>query len=113
MNQTQGATAEAKVCEYLCRYGHIVLAKNWRTRSAEIDIISRHQKTIYFTEVKYRRTNMHGHAFEYVTAKKLRQMHIAARQYMATHPELSSFRKSLLVAAVSGPHFVIELIEVV
>ena len=111
MHQTQGALAEAKVCIHLRKLGHVVIQQNWRTRTAEIDIISRQGCTLYFTEVKYRRTDAYGDACEYVTSKKLSQMRFAARQYIATSPKNARFNKSLLVAGVSGLDFRVELLE--
>lgn len=73
-----GRNAEEKVAEFLRREGHKIIAKNWRTRWCEIDIVSTYKNTVFFTEVKYRRQNDWGSGFDYITKAKLKQMTFAA-----------------------------------
>jgi Holliday junction resolvase-like predicted endonuclease len=54
------------------------LARNWRTKVCEIDIVANKNKIIYFVEVKYRSSDKQGSGFEYITPKKLSQMGFAA-----------------------------------
>lgn len=77
------------------------MARNWRTKYCEIDIISRHRNTLYFTEVKYRKTNTQGGGIAAITPKKLQQMAFAAEFFAAKHgSDSKGFR--LAVAEVSG-----------
>ena len=48
----RGAAGEARAAEFLCRNGWQVLARNFRTRSGEIDIIASRGEVIAFVEVK-------------------------------------------------------------
>lgn len=78
-----GREAEALVAEELKHLGHKIISMNWRTRWCEIDIVSTHKKTVYFTEVKYRSSNAWGSGFEYITKQKLKQMHFAAEFWLS------------------------------
>jgi len=110
-----GDKAETKVAEYLGELGHEVVARNWKTRMCEVDIVSVLGGKIYFTEVKYRRDGQHGTGLEVVTAEKLRQMKFAAESFMKFQGEtlqqgftLKSLEPLLAVASVGGPDFRVE-----
>jgi len=80
---TEGRIAENNVAAQLMRDGHSILEQNWRTRRAEIDIVSKRGQTVYFSEVKYRSSDSWGDGFDYITSTKLKQMHFAAEQWIA------------------------------
>lgn len=73
-----GQRAEQVASEHLQRQGFTILERNWRTRWCEIDIVAQKGQNVYFVEVKYRRSNNWGSGLEYITPKKLQQMHFAA-----------------------------------
>jgi len=95
-----GDAAEERVAFFLKAQGHEVLERNWRTKFCEIDIISRKGGTIYFTEVKYRKTPTHGSGLAAITAKKQRQMLFAAELFAADR--FKNHDLLLAAAAVSG-----------
>ena len=98
-----GDRAESRVADYLESLGHEIVARNWKTRWCEIDIVSVLGDKIYFTEVKYRKDGGHGTGFEVVGKEKLRQMEFAAESYIKFYgSELSPL---LAVANVSGMDF--------
>lgn len=80
-----GDAAETLVAEYLVSIGHAILARNWRTKYCEIDIVSECNGTVYFTEVKYRKTDAQGGGMAAITTDKLRRMTFAAELYAARH----------------------------
>lgn len=96
-----GDVAETKVAEYLMLRGHEILARNWRTKYCEIDIVSRRNKTIYFVEVKYRKTNTQGGGLAAITLKKHQQMTFAAELFVARHG-MASYDLTLAAADVTG-----------
>jgi ribonuclease HII len=96
-----GDTAEDEATNYLLRHGHEIITRNWRTKFCEIDIISRHGDTVYFTEVKYRKTDAHGGGLAAITAKKRRQMTFAA-EYYALKNNLANINLRLAAADVTG-----------
>lgn len=101
-----GDRAENTVADYLSRQGHEILDRNWRTKVCEIDIVSRLDDTVYFTEVKYRKNADYGDGFAAITAQKLRQMKFAAEIYALKHRFKGQMR--LAVASASGEEFVLE-----
>lgn len=101
-----GDRAEEVVAEYLRHEGHVILERNWRTKFCEIDIISRHDQTIYFTEVKYRKNAKYGDGLAAITSKKQRQMKFAAAVYLTHHTEGEAV--VLAAASVTGEEFALE-----
>jgi len=96
-----GDTAENEASQYLVRAGHEIIERNWKTKFCEIDIVSIKDKTIYFHEVKYRKTARQGDGIAAITPKKLRQMKFAA-EYYALKNKLPGFDLRLTAIAVSG-----------
>ena len=96
-----GDSAEDLAAEYLRGLGHDILVRNWKTRFCEVDIISLHGQTFYFTEVKYRRSTVRGGGLAAITAKKQQQMRFAAEFYAASH-KLKNVNLQLLAIAISG-----------
>lgn len=80
-----GDLAESIASDYLKQADHKIIERNWKTKFCEIDIISKHQDTIYFTEVKYRKKSDQGGGLSAVTTTKLKQMKFASECYVASH----------------------------
>ena len=99
-----GDRAESAVADYLISIGHVILARNWKTRMCEIDIVSQFNDIIYFTEVKYRKNANQGDGFAAITDQKLRQMKFAA-EYYALKNKLDQSNMFLAGADVSGVDF--------
>lgn len=76
-----GDNAETKAAEHLQALGHSIIERNWKTKWCEIDIITKFESTIYFTEVKYRKNDRSGDGFAAITKTKLKQMTFAAEYY--------------------------------
>lgn len=93
---SRGRQAEAIAAEFLMRHGCIILAQNWRTRWCEIDIVAQKDGVTYFIEVKYRGSNAWGSGLDYITPKKVQQMHFAADFWRAQHRVAGNY---LLAAA--------------
>jgi len=77
-----GRQAEQAASEELERRGYEVIARNWRTRVCEIDLVARKDNCMHFVEVKYRAQNDQGSGLDYITKGKLRQMRFAAEQWL-------------------------------
>ena len=102
-----GDRGEQIVVDYLVESGHEIVARNYKTKLFEVDIISRKNEMLYFTEVKYRSGRDFGGALDFIDKKKQQKMHLAVEGFMATHPEYADFRPTLAVAAV-GKDFRLE-----
>lgn len=97
-----GDKGEQAAADWLVADGHEIIERNWRTRYCEIDIVSRKDDILYFTEVKYRKNDNFGGGLAAITAKKQRQMHFAAELFMAKHPQYEGCDMRLLAVAVKG-----------
>lgn len=101
-----GQKAEQIVASHLeTTHHHTILARNFKAKSYEIDIISLDAQNIYFTEVKYRKTASRGTALEQITPKKRQQIQFAAEAFLAKHPEYKLRQPLLAAASVEGPDF--------
>src|SRR5258706_431667 len=65
-----GKTGEDLACQELERRGYAIVARRYRRRGGELDIIARDGKTMVFVEVKAREGRAFGEASEAVTARK-------------------------------------------
>lgn len=83
MSTEIGRRAEQVAADYLQAKGYEVLARNWRTRWCEIDLIVSKRRVVYFVEVKYRGNAQQGSGLDYITPRKLEQMHFAAEFWLA------------------------------
>ena len=80
-----GDNAETVAASHLKKLGHVIVDRNWKTKFCEIDIVSSLHDTIYFTEVKFRRSTQQGGGIAAITPAKLRQMKFAAEYYALVH----------------------------
>ncbi len=102
-----GSMAEAKVAEYLMSIGHKVVARNFKTKMYEIDIVSILGNKIYFTEVKYRKDNFAGGGLAAVDNRKLTQMKFAAESFLKYKINYKFLDPILAVANVMGDDFTV------
>jgi putative endonuclease len=99
----RGDSGEDRACDYLRRRGLKILARNYRCRAGEIDVVAEDRGTVVFVEVKERRGESHGSAVEAVTATKRRKVVRAAQAYAAAHGLCDSPLRFDVVAIDWGP----------
>jgi putative endonuclease len=80
--QIAGNDAEERAAAYLAERGLAILARNFRTRLGEIDLVARDGETLVFVEVRLRRPGPFGGALESITPAKQRRIRAAAQQYL-------------------------------
>jgi putative endonuclease len=80
-NET-GKAGEASALKFLQDAGHLILAQNYRHARAEIDIISKENNLIIFTEVKTRSSNFFGFPEQSVDRKKRKLIQLAAEEFL-------------------------------
>ena len=78
-----GNAAEEQAARHLVRHGLAVLARNYRCRGGEIDLICRDGATLVFVEVRLRTHRGFGGAAASITAAKQRRITTAANHYLA------------------------------
>ena len=80
-----GKTGEELACKELERRGYAIVARRYRRRRGELDIIARDGPTLVFVEVKARQGHTFGKAAEAVTTTKRRRIARLAVDYLARH----------------------------
>ncbi len=80
-----GSEGEALACRHLAKLGYRILARNYRGRCGEIDIVAEEGGSLIFVEVKTRSGPAFGHPLEAVTPRKQRQLGRVASEYLAHH----------------------------
>jgi putative endonuclease len=55
-----GQGGEALAAQWYVQHGYTVVARNWRCRSGEIDLVVRRRRELVFAEVKTRRSDAFG-----------------------------------------------------
>lgn len=83
--QALGLEGETRACRALEARGYRVLARRYRTRFGEIDVVARHEGAIVFIEVKTRRDGRFGDPAAAVTAQKQQRVAAMATDYLARH----------------------------
>ena len=99
--QSAGIRGEQLACAELRRRGYAILARRYRTRFGEIDIVSEYRGILVFVEVKARRTRRFGEASAAIPFWKRRRLAAMALDYQAWAGRLAS-RCRFDVVAIDG-----------
>ena len=98
-----GALGERLAAEHLERAGYSVIARNWRSRAGELDIVAADARTLVFCEVKTLVAGgRHGpsQAVGAIGPAKRRRLRLLAREWLAQAPSDRPRRESLRFDAV-------------
>lgn len=79
----RGLHAENLAALFLQQQGLKLVARNYRCRFGEIDLIAREGKTLVFVDVRMRASDRFGGAAASITAGKRRKLLRTARHYLA------------------------------
>ena len=102
MNRTEkGRFGEKKVCEYLLKRGYSIIARNYRIKGGEIDIIAENGDYIAFVEVKTRKPDSMVTGFEAVDRRKQGLIIRTAAEYCRRNPNLLQPRFDIAQVIVS------------
>jgi putative endonuclease len=111
-NRRYGARGEALAARWYTERGYRVVARNWRCREGELDLVLAGHGALVFCEVKARSSDRFGTAAEAVTPAKQRRLRGLAVRFLADPATPSPAPGAELrfdVAAVSGSR--VEVIE--
>ncbi|MCD8364462.1 MAG: YraN family protein [Clostridiales bacterium] len=97
-----GSLYEERAADWMKRRGYQVLARNFRCRFGEIDIIAKKDGCIVFVEVKYRSGSSYGVPQEAVDYRKQQRISNAASYFLYTRHCPTDTPCRFDVAAVSG-----------
>lgn len=80
-----GQLGEQLACDELLRRGYEILARRYRCRVGEIDIVASDAGTVVFVEVKAREGAAFGSGADAITALKRRRIVLTAQDYLVRH----------------------------
>lgn len=99
----QGRKGEEIACQFLASKGYKIIAKNFRTRFGEIDIVAQDGKTLVFVEVKARASREFGLPEEAITPRKIRHLTKAGEYFKLKNPRTPDLFRIDLVAIDLSP----------
>ena len=100
LNTEMGRRGEKIASEFLAKKGYRILARNFRTRFGEIDLIAAKDGILVFVEVKLKVGDDFGTPEEMIDRKKVRQIEKTAQSFLMENPEYGSRYESLRIDAV-------------
>lgn len=109
--QEIGRRGEQLAERYLHDRGYRTLARNWRWRKGELDLIVERDGELVFVEVKTRRSHRFGSPEEAVTARKQRRLIQTATAYLASTGRQDAQWRIDVVAIDLDPESEVERIE--
>lgn len=83
-----GQEAENLAAAHFIALGYRVLARNYRTRQGEIDLVLEKGLELVFAEVRFRRSAAFGSPEETVVSSKRRKVSLAALEWASAHGRL-------------------------
>ncbi len=78
----KGAAAEELAARFLQAQGLRIVARNFRCRGGEIDLVAAEGETLVFVEVRLRGNDRFGGAAASIDARKQARLQLAARAYL-------------------------------
>ncbi len=90
--QAAGMAAEQQALDFLLNEGLSLLARNWRCKRGELDLVMLDRDTVVFVEVRYRLHAGFGGALGSIDARKQEKLSLAAQYFLqqeshwANHP---------------------------
>ncbi|MBQ9238118.1 MAG: YraN family protein [Treponema sp.] len=99
-----GRDGEERAAAYLAAKGFTIVARNWRTRTGEIDIVARHGALLVFVEVKTLPAgNVELLAHE-LDERKRRRVVETSKRFLVNHREYSNdyIRYDVIVVDMPG-----------
>jgi putative endonuclease len=103
-NRSVGERGESIAEAYLRGQGFVILEKNYRGRTGEIDIVAREGDTIVFVEVKARRNLAYGPPQLAVTPFKQRQISRTALTWLAHRKKANAIARFDVIAILVPDH---------
>jgi putative endonuclease len=98
----RGARGEARAAAFLQENGWTVLARNFRTRRGEIDIVARRADEVAFVEVKSWRSVPREELGRSIGPRKRARIAHAARQFLSRRPDLAGAHVRFDVVFLGG-----------
>lgn len=84
----EGKVAEDLACKFLRDQGMRIVARNWRWKGGEVDLIAKDGEALVFVEVKGRESSTFAAPEEAVDEEKRRRLWQAARAFLQGKKEV-------------------------
>jgi putative endonuclease len=97
-----GRLGERIACRHLLKLGYDVLARRYRARRNEIDLVAFEGETLVFVEVKTRETSAFGEPWEFVDWEKRQRLQSAADEFIARY-DLGCYTYRFDIVSVLAP----------
>lgn len=78
----RGQAGETVALHYLQGQGYELLARNYRSRHGELDLVMKREHVLVFVEVKARTSFSYGQPGDWVTLQKQRRLYYTARVFL-------------------------------
>lgn len=98
-----GALGEVFATEYLIAQGYEILARNWRVKEGELDLIAEKDGVAVAVEVKTRRNTILGSPFEAITPKKILKLRTLFAMWLKTKKKFYRGVRIDAIAVVCKP----------
>jgi putative endonuclease len=97
----RGRRGERIACLFLLRQGFDILARRYRNRSGELDIVAFEKDILVFVEVKTRGSREFGEPWEFVDWRKQQILRRTAEDFIADN-DLSQYAYRFDIVSVIG-----------
>jgi putative endonuclease len=105
----RGRAGEDAAAAWYAERGYAVVARNWRCRAGEVDLIVEKDGVVVFCEVKARASSVFGIPAEAVTRSKQLRLRRLAATWLAAHPVAR--RRDVRFDVVSVRGTAVEVVE--
>ncbi len=102
-----GDLGENLAADYLARQGYQVVARKFRSRHAEIDLIVKRENWLLFVEVKTRKSNAWGEPESFVSNAKRKLLYDAAEDYIFKTNWQGNIRFDIVSVTTGNPHDIV------
>ena len=99
-----GALGEDAAAAWYIERGYRVVARNWRVREGELDLVVCNATTTVFCEVKTRSSSAFGAPFEAVTVTKQRRIRSLAVMFLTAQPQPGRQLRFDVASVTPGAH---------
>jgi putative endonuclease len=107
-----GPRGEDAAVDAYRRRGYRIVARNWRCRIGELDLVVERRGVLVFCEVKSRRGRAFGVGYEAVTRRKQAKLRSLAEAFLrAAGSRPQAIRFDVASVAVRGERSAVELFE--
>jgi putative endonuclease len=98
----RGRLGERRACRFLMRLGYDILARRFRGRGGELDIVAFDGPVLVFVEVKARARSEFGEPWEFVDWQKKQKLRRTAEEFIALH-DLGRYAWRFDIVSVVAP----------